>query len=192
MKMQISLALSLTLLGCGAALFGAAGPAVAAQSESAGEQPVKCEDTPTAVRTSFQKLYPKAAIEGCAKEDEKGKAAYEIMSTEGKIKRDVLFYADGTLIVAEEAIAASDLPMAVQESMGEALADHDIELVEKLMRDDAVTYEIKSKHGGVPLEIVFDRNGRILKVAAAHAESAAPEAQEKDEDEGEENEEGRD
>ena len=47
------------------------------------------------------------------------------------------------------------------------LENHKIELVEKLRRDDIVTYEIKSKHADVALEIVFDGNGKVLKIAAA-------------------------
>jgi hypothetical protein len=108
------------------------------------------------VRTAFQKEYPKATTQGCAKEVENDKAAYEISSTEGKTKRDVLYYGDGTLIVVEEAIDAAELPKGVQQAIAEVLEDHKIELVEKLRRDDIVTYEIKSKHADVALEIVFD------------------------------------
>ena len=80
------------------------------ENAAAQEQTIECADVPAAVRTAFQKEYPKATIQGCAKEVEDDKTAYEISSTEGKTKRDMLYYEDGTLIVVEEAIDAADLP----------------------------------------------------------------------------------
>ena len=65
----------------------------------------------------------------------------------------------------------ADLPKPVQQLISDALADHEIELVEKLMRDDTVSYEIQSKHAGVSLEIVVDSTGKVLKIAAAGAEA---------------------
>ena len=76
------------------------------------------------------------------------------------------------MIVVEEAIEAADLPKPVQQTLGEVLKDHKIELVEKLRRDDTVTYEIKSKHAGVALEVVFDGNGKVLKIAAGGTEAS--------------------
>ena len=115
---------------------------------AAQEQTIECADVPTAVRTAFQNEYPKATTQGCAKEIENGKTAYEISSIEGKTRRDILYYENGTLIVVEEAIEAADLPKPVRQTLGEVLKDHKIELVERLRRDDTVTYEIKSKHAG--------------------------------------------
>ena len=76
------------------------------------------------------------------------------------------------MIVVEEAIDAADLPNAVQQALSDVLEDHKIELVEKLRRDNVVTYEIKSKHADVAIEIVFDVSGKVLKIAGAGAKSA--------------------
>ena len=159
---------TLVLLACA---ISVAGTLLKIENAAAQEQTIDCDDVPIAVRTAFQKAYPKATTQGCAQEVEVDKTAYEISSTEGKTKRDVLYYADGTLIVIEEAIDAADLPSAVQQAVGEVLEDHKIELVEKLRRDDVVTYEIKSKHADVAMEIVFDGSGKVLKIAGAGAES---------------------
>jgi len=161
-----------------------------AASASAQEQEIECKDVPTAVRTAFQKAYPNATIKDCAKEVEDDKTAYEISSTEGKTRRDILYYEDGALIVVEETIDATDLPKDVQQAVSDVLADHKIELVEKLTRDDTVTYEIKSQHADVALEIVFDGNGKVLKIAAAGAEAspAGEEGEEKSESGGEKDE----
>ena len=160
---------TLVLLACS---ISVAGTLLKIENAAAQEQTIDCDDVPIAVRTAFQKAYPKAITQGCSQEVEVDKTAYEILSTEGKTKRDVLYYADGTLIVVEEAIDAADLPSAVQQALGEVLEDHKIELVEKLRRDDVVTYEIKSKHADVAMEIVFDGSGKVLKIAGAGAESA--------------------
>jgi hypothetical protein len=94
------------------------------------------------------------------------------------------------LIVVEETIDATDLPKDVQQAVSDVLADHKIELVEKLTRDDTVTYEIKSQHADVALEIVFDGNGKVLKIAAAGAEAspAGEEGEKKSESGGEKDE----
>ena len=160
---------TLVLLACA---ISVAGTLLKIENAAAQEQTIDCDEVPIAVRTAFQKAYPKATTQGCAQEVEVDKTAYEISSTEGKTKRDVLYYPDGTLIVVEEAIDAADLPSAVQQALGEVLEDHKIELVEKLRRDDVVTYEIKSKHADVAMEIVFDGSGKVLKIAGAGAESA--------------------
>ena len=160
---------TLVLLACA---ISVAATLLKIENAAAQEQTIDCDDVPIAVRTAFQKAYPKATTQGCAQEVEVDKTAYEILSTEGKTKRDVLYYADGTLILVEEAIDAADLPIAVQQALSEVLEDHKIELVEKLSRDNVVTYEIKSKHADVAMEIVFDGSGKVLKIAGAGAESA--------------------
>jgi hypothetical protein len=161
------------LLACagGLSIWGAS-TSLGIEDAAAQEQTVECADVPAAVRMAFQKAYPKAITQGCSKEIENGKTAYEISSTEGKTRRDILYYEDGTLIVVEEAIEAADLPKPVQQALSEVLKDHKIELVEKLRRDDTLTYEIKSKHAGVALEIVFDGNGKVLKIAAGGTETS--------------------
>jgi hypothetical protein len=161
--------MAVVLLACA---ISAASTLLKIENAAAQEQTIGCDDVPSAVRTAFQKEYPKATIQGCAKEVENDKTAYEISSIEGKTRRDILYYEDGTLIVVEEAIEAADLPKPVQQTLGEVLEGHKIELVEKLRRDDIVTYEIKSKHADVALEIVFDGNGKVLKIAAGGTEAS--------------------
>jgi len=167
----MTLRTALVLLGSfGAISISAAGPSFGVE-DALQEQIVSCDDLPDAVRTAFKGAHPQATIRECAKEVEAGKTAYEISSTEGKTRRDILFREDGAIVVVEEAITLADLPKPVQQLVSDALADHEIELVEKLMRDDTVSYEIQSKHAGVSLEIVVDSTGKVLKIAAAGAEA---------------------
>jgi hypothetical protein len=163
-----------------------------AVGKAAEEQTIECAGVPSAVRTAFQKAYPKATIQGCAKEVEDDKTAYEISSTEGKTRRDILYYEDGSVVVVEEAIDTTDLPKPVQQALTEALADQKIELVERLTRNGAVTDEIQSTQADVGLEVVFDSSGKVLKIAAAglKAQEESEEQKESREEEDENEEEG--
>ena len=101
-------------------------------------------------------------MRSCVREEEMGKSAYEVTSTDGEITRDVLFDANGALLVVEEAIAATALPKAVAQSWEKRFPNHTIVLAEKVMRHNDVTYEIQSTHLGKLLETVFDSNGKEL------------------------------
>jgi hypothetical protein len=134
-----------------------------AASVLAQEQKISCDRVPAAVRAAFEKAYPKAAIKSCAEEVEKGKTAYEIMSTEGETGRDLLFYADGTVIVVEETIAFGKLPDPVQQAVHQRYPDGVITLSEKVMREGTVLYEIRIRHRAKLVEIVFDPSGNEVK-----------------------------
>jgi hypothetical protein len=124
------------------------------------EQAVKCDKVPAAVTTAFKTAYPKATIRDCSKEVEKGKVAYEVSSIEDKTHRDILYHEDGTVIVVEEAIPAGDLPQPVRLAIGKKYPKGPITLAERLTRDSTVSYEIRLKHRGKTLELVYDPDGK--------------------------------
>src|SRR5262245_26910546 len=109
------------------------------------EQEISCDAVPRPVRAAFEKAFPKATIKECAKEVEKGKTAYEISSIEGGTRRDVLFYADGRLIVVEEVIPVESAPDPVQQAVRKMYPGSEIRLAEKITRDGAVLYEFQVK-----------------------------------------------
>ena len=129
----------------------------------AEEQAISCDAVPKPVRAAFEKAFPKASITECAKEVEKGKTAYEISSTEGGTRRDVLFHADGSLIVIEEAIPIESTPDPVQQAVRKMYPGGEITVAEKITRDGAVLYEFQVKHRGKQVEIVFDPSGNEVK-----------------------------
>ena len=96
---------------------------VGATSLSAQEQEISCDDVPRAVRAAFAKAYSQAAIKACAKEVEEGKTVYEIASMEGGTGRDVLFHADGTVIVVEETVAVGNVPDRLQQAVHKMYPD---------------------------------------------------------------------
>jgi putative PepSY-like beta-lactamase-inhibitor len=134
-----------------------------ATSALAQEQKISCTAVPAAVREAFAKAFPKATIKECAKEVEKGKTSYEISSTEGETRRDVLFYADGRLIVVEEVVPFSSVPEPVQRAVKGRYPGGEVTLAEKLIRDGAVLYEFRIRDGSKQVEIVLDGGGNEVK-----------------------------
>jgi Putative beta-lactamase-inhibitor-like, PepSY-like len=149
-----------TLLLCASALLLWE---VGAMSASAEEEAIKCEKVPGTVHTSFQAAYPKATIRECSKEIEKGKVAYEISSLEDKTRRDILYRGDGTVIVVEEAIPAGDLPEPVKLAIGKKYPGRPITLAERLTRDSTISYEIRLKHRGKLLELLYYPDGKEVR-----------------------------
>jgi hypothetical protein len=129
----------------------------------AQEQKIQCETLPTAVRMAFEKTYPKATINGCAKEVKKGRTAYEITSKEGQTGRDALLYDDGTVIEVEETIALDSLPDPVQKALHSRFRRDEVTLAEKVTRDGAVLYEFHVKQNGKLDEVVFDPGGTEVR-----------------------------
>jgi Putative beta-lactamase-inhibitor-like, PepSY-like len=132
-------------------------------SALAKEQKIACDKIPAAVRAAFDKAYPKATINTCAEEVAKGKTTYEIMSAEGETNRDLVYNADGTVIVIEESLAFSKLPDPVQQAVHKKYPKGEITLSEKVIRGSTVQYEIHLKHRNKPVDIVFDPSGRQVK-----------------------------
>ncbi len=133
-----------------------------ATNASAQEREIACKDVPATVRTAFDEAYPTAAIKTCAEELDKGQAAYEINSTDGDTARNVVFAADGKLIVVEEAIPTADLPEPVQQALRKKYPSRAIALAETVRRDGTIAYEIHLKpleRRGKGEQIVFDASG---------------------------------
>jgi Putative beta-lactamase-inhibitor-like, PepSY-like len=136
-------------------VWGAAGICASAQ-----EQAIKCDKVPAAVTSAFKTAYPKATIRDCSKEIEKGKTAYELSSIEDKTRRDILYHEDGTVIVVEEAIPEGDLPEPVRLAISKKYPKGPITLAERLTRDSTVSYEVRLKHRGKLLELVYSPDGK--------------------------------
>jgi hypothetical protein len=161
MEAEIAMKLNPFIFVRGAlALLSAAGATAVAQEE---EQSIRCKEVPAVVTSAFEKAFPKAKIKGCAREVEDGRTAFEISSTQGKVSRDVLYYADGKLIVVEETIATGSLPEPVQNAFHTKFPTGKITLAEKLTRDSVVTYELQVRRKGETIEVVFDPTGKQLE-----------------------------
>jgi uncharacterized membrane protein YkoI len=129
---------------------------------AAQEKKITAKDVPAAVISAFKTAYPNATIRGYAREKENGKVFYEIESREGTTTRDVLYNPDGTVAEIEESIAATDLPVEVQQALKEKFPKAVITKVEKTTAGDKVRYEIVARQGKKRVTIEFDSSGKVL------------------------------
>src|SRR5467141_1368974 len=129
---------------------------------AAQEKKITAKDVPAAVISAFKTAYPNATIRGYAREKENGKVFYEIESREGTTTRDVLYNPDGTVAEIEESIAATDLPLEVQQALKEKFPKAVITKVEKTTAGDKVSYEIVARQGKKRVTIEFDSSGKVL------------------------------
>jgi len=133
------------------------------KKEEGPEKKIAKKDVPVAVMSAFQTAYPKAEIVGTNQETEDSTVYYEIESRDGKVKRDVLYKADGTVKEMEERVAKADLPAAIKEAIAKEYPKGTIHRVEKNTRDGVVGYEVMVKNGKDHMEVVLDESGKILK-----------------------------
>ena len=102
-------------------------------------------------------------MNACIKEVEKGKISYEIDSKAGANRLTVRYQADGKLIRAEETIAIGDVPEPVKQAAQKISRRRD-HLVQKVMVDATVTYELNVKHRNKAVDVAFDANGKEVKM----------------------------
>ena len=127
------------------------------------ERKITRQEVPAPVLAAFEKAYPKARIVGFSEEEENGKLVYEVESKEGTVTRDVLYNADGTVIVVEERIAPADLPAAVRQAIQKEAPKGAIVRSEKLMRGQETEYEVVVKEGAKKTEILLNPAGKVLR-----------------------------
>jgi hypothetical protein len=134
-----------------------------AQEEATTEKKIGRTDVPAAVIFAFEQAYPKAKIVGTAMETEDSVTFYEIESKEGKVNRDILYRADGTVKELEESLTKAQLPPAIKSALSSEYPEGKIQKAEKTTRDGAVFYEVHMKSGKDRMEVVLDDSGKILK-----------------------------
>lgn len=128
------------------------------------ERRISRKSVPAAVLAAFTKAYPKAMIKWCSKETSKGQTVYEIVSLEGKARRDIIFSADGALILAEESMDVSEMPPGVKAALDKKFPGAKILRSEKVTKGSVVGYEFQIKHNRKTTEVVFDSMGNELKM----------------------------
>jgi hypothetical protein len=144
----------------------------------AGETKISKKNLPAAVLSAFEKAYPKAVIKGLAMEKEDGKTFYEIESVDGKLSRDILYLADGTVSEIEEGVAPVDLPAIVKAAVVKEHPKGKIVKSEKTMHGSEVTFELHVKSGKAAFEVVVAPDGKIIKNQKAGSAKEGKEAKE--------------
>jgi hypothetical protein len=136
---------------------------VLAAGALAQEKEISKKDLPAPVLSAFQRAYPKATIKGLSTETEEGKTYFEIESVEGRVKRDLLYLADGTVAEIEESVAAADLPVPVKAAVEARHAKGKIAKAEKSTRGAVVSYDVVIRSGKTTFEMSLDPAGKVLK-----------------------------
>jgi hypothetical protein len=126
------------------------------------EKKIGTKDLPVAVKSAFAEEYPKAVIRGASKETEGGKTYYEIESIDGTIHRDLLYTPAGEVYEIEEAVAAKELPEAVQDSLKKVFKEYSIRKAERSSHASEVYYEIRLKSGKKMFVVTVDPAGKML------------------------------
>ena len=126
------------------------------------EMKIAEKDVPAAVLSAFKSAYPHAKILGASTETEHDSTYYEIESKDGKVRRDILYAADGTVAETEETIAARSLPDEVKKALDKDFPKARIEKVELLTKGSAKTYELKIRSGKKVKEVQFDPSGKQI------------------------------
>ena len=104
---------------------------------------------PAAVVAAFKKAYPTASIKNVSSEKENGTLQYEVESTDGTIRRDIIYRPDGTLVVEEMVIEPSAVPAAVMTALRARYPKATVTLYEKLTKPAGVSYEMQLKGAAV-------------------------------------------
>lgn len=127
------------------------------------ERKISKKELPAPVLAAFQKAYPMATIKGLNEEKKEGKTYFEIESIDGKIERDLLYLADGSVAEIEESIETADLPPAVRAAVEAEYPKAKFGKAEKVTQGTSVHYDVKVRtHNGV-FQVEASDSGKILK-----------------------------
>jgi uncharacterized membrane protein YkoI len=133
------------------------------EAEEARPAAVDLKILPPAVLNAFKTAYPNAVIKGTSKETEKGVTYYEIESVDGKLNRDLLYTADGKAAEIEEAVAASDLPAVVQQTLAKEYPGAKILKAERLTKGDQKLFELQIQVKDKKVSVQIDSHGKIIE-----------------------------
>ncbi|MFH1892231.1 MAG: PepSY-like domain-containing protein [Candidatus Zixiibacteriota bacterium] len=139
-------------------------------------------ELPDAVLKAFKSAYPNAEILGFEAEKNDNAMVYEIECKFGKVEKDILYSADGSIIQIEQEIAVSALPEIVAKAIGSAYPDGKIDEADMISRDSIIEYEVAVEVGEEKFEAVVSSDGKIIASAQIAADEDDDADDEKDDD----------
>jgi hypothetical protein len=128
-----------TALSCAGAAWLQAAPQTASKTAA----PAPSVKLPPAIDKVFKEKWPNAVAKNVSKESDAGKTVYEVESVDAGRRRDINFYADGTFLLYEEELKASEVPAVVLEAVTKRYPKAKITLWERLytIKDNSANYE---------------------------------------------------
>ena len=118
---------------------------------------------PPAVRDAVEKETSGAIIKNVSKENDNGKAVYEVETTVNGRTRDVMFAADGEVLAVEEQSSLEAIPAAARQAIEARAAGGKVTTVELVRKGTAVTYEAVVVKGGKKAEVTVNADGTAAK-----------------------------
>jgi hypothetical protein len=150
---------------------------------SGQDKKIAKHDVPPAVIKAFETAYPKATVKNYGSEVEKGVTYYELETVEGKIKRDILYKADGTLAELEEILTPEMVPEPVAKALGASFPKGKIVSGEKTTRGELVSYDIVVADGKDKVNVELNAEGKILKKSVSTSKKSTGEKEKKEAEE---------
>jgi hypothetical protein len=155
--------LSLGSMAAVLALFATSAMCADKSQVANAEQEITKKELPPAVLKAFEKAYPKAVINGVAKETDSTTDVYEIESTNNGARRTLIYLADGTLREIEAEIAPAGLPEAARKTIANDYPNGKIQKVERVTKGSVTTFEALVVSGKAYTELVFDSTGKLVR-----------------------------
>ena len=118
-------------------------------------------EAPTAVKTSFEKLFPTATDVKWSKESD---TEFEAEFKLGDVQKSSNFDSAGKWLVTETEIKISDLPASVQSAINNEFSGYSIEEAEAVETAEAgMFFEVALEKGESSLEVQISADGQVLK-----------------------------
>jgi hypothetical protein len=148
---------------------------------SAQDKKITKKDVPAAVLKAFEGAYPKAKVNNYGTEVEKGVTFYELETVEGKIKRDLLYNADGTLAELEEILTPAMVPDGIAKAIKAEFPKGKIVSGEKTTQGSVVTFDVVVANGKEKVSVHLNADGKIQKKTVMKSKKEKGEKDEKEE-----------
>ncbi len=131
------------------------------------EQKISEKEVPAAVLKAFKAAYPTAKPVGYTREKENGQNVYEIEFKDSGKKFDAIYTPEGKLLILEQEINMKELPEIVLNQLKKEFKSFEVEIVEKISKDNLIYYElvveIIEEKQEKEYEILFDADGKLLE-----------------------------
>jgi hypothetical protein len=150
-------------------------------NSQAQDKKITKKDVPSVVLKAFEAAYPKAKVNNYGTEVEKGVTFYELETSEGKIKRDLLYKADGTLQEVEEILTPAMVPDDIAKALKVEFPKGKIVSGEKTTQGTAVTYDVVVANGKEKVSVNLSADGKIQKKTVMKSKKEKGEKDEKEE-----------
>ncbi len=133
------------------------------------------EKVPEKVKSAFNQKYPGAKkVDWDMEEKNEWEAEFEMNEKE----MSATFDQNGKWLETETEIEDEDIPAAVKETLKSQFKDYEVEEAEYLESPEAIGFEIKLEGDEEDMEVLIEKNGKILKQKMEEENEGAEESEE--------------